>query len=183
MPFIDINNDLLLRTYEVEDASALFAVIHNNREHLRTWLVWVDSTQSIKDTEQFILDSLYQLESQEGIAMGIFYKGKLIGGIGMLNRNHQLKQAHIGYWLHKDFEGEGLMSLSAAHFISYVFKELDLNKIEIRFLTDNKRSAALANRLHAKVEGVLRDSYLQNGVFADIVVTGILKREWEVGNN
>lgn len=178
MPLLKVNDEIVLRCYDVDDAEELFTVINNNREHLRHWLPWVDATQTVKDSEKFILDSLYLLEAQEGIAMGIFWEKKLIGGIGMLNWNHQLKQAHIGYWLDKNFEGKGLMILSAQHFINYIFQELGLNKIEIRFISENKRSAALVKRLHATVEGVLRDSYFQNGVYEDIVVAGILKREW-----
>jgi ribosomal-protein-serine acetyltransferase len=178
MLHIKVNEDLLLRTYEAEDAEELFAVIHKNREHLRPWLLWVDATQTVKDSEQFILDSLYQLETEDGIAMGIFYKKKLVGGIGMLHRNHHLQLAHIGYWLDKDFEGQGLMLLSTQQFISYIFNHLNINKLEIRFVPENKRSASLATKLHAKVEGILRDSFLQNGVFKDVVVTGILKKEW-----
>ncbi len=178
MPLIKFSEDLVLRNYEVVDAENLFAAINNNREHLRLWLQWVDATQTVKDSEKFILDSLYQLEMQEGIAMGIFFKGFIIGGIGMLNWNHHLRQAHIGYWLDKDYEGKGLMHQCAKHFINYIFQELDLNKIEIRFVPENLRSANLANRLHAKVEGVLRESYLQNAVFKDIIVAGILKKDW-----
>ena len=178
MPLIKVSEDLVMRNYEIDDAQILFAAINNNHEHLRLWLQWVDATQTIKDSEKFILDSLYQLEMQEGIAMGIFFKGFIIGGIGMFNWNHHLRQAYIGYWLEKDYEGKGLMHQCAQHFINYIFKELDLNKIEIRFVPENLRSANLANRLHAKVEGVLRESYLQNGVFKDIVVAGILKKDW-----
>ena len=60
----------------------------------------------------------------------------------------------------------------------FAFQKIGLNKIELRFIPHNKRSAAVAERLGAKVEGIIRQSHLFNGKLEDIVVTGILKNEW-----
>jgi RimJ/RimL family protein N-acetyltransferase len=51
--------------------------------------------------------------------------------------------------------------------------------VEIRFVPGNARSAAIATRLGFRTEGILRQSIMNNGLVDDLVVTGMLKREWE----
>ena len=63
-------------------------------------------------------------------------------------------------------------------FVDFLFNKVSLNKIEIRFIPHNTRSAKVAERLGCKVEGILRQSYLKDGKLEDLVVTGLLKSEW-----
>jgi RimJ/RimL family protein N-acetyltransferase len=63
-------------------------------------------------------------------------------------------------------------------FIPFLFDKVGLNKIEIHFIPANVRSAKIAERLGFKIEGIIRDSYVQHGQFTDLVVTGLLRSEW-----
>jgi ribosomal-protein-serine acetyltransferase len=114
------------------------------------------------------------------MALGIFLQPErvLIGGIGMHHWNQDQKRAQIGYWIAKDFAGRGLMSRSAERFVDFLFRKVGLNKVEIHSLPHNKRSLDLANRLGAKFEGRIRQSYLaSSGQLEDTVITGILRSE------
>ncbi|MBS1774478.1 MAG: GNAT family N-acetyltransferase [Bacteroidetes bacterium] len=179
MVSILIDDNLLLRSYHVEDAQELFRAVEDSRQHLRPWLVWVDSTIRPEHSLQFIQQSLHQQHSQEALALGIFHNRKIIGGIGMHQWNHYLKKGQLGYWIAKEYEGKGIVHKCMVRFIDFLFDTAGLNKVEIRFIPTNTRSAALAERLGCKVEGVLRDSYIVNGGFTDLVVTGLLKSEWK----
>jgi ribosomal-protein-serine acetyltransferase len=162
----------------LEDAAELFRAVNESREHLRPWLVWVDSTTKQEHSLQFIQVSLQQQNNQEALALGIFHKRKIIGGIGMHEWDHVLEKAQLGYWVSKDFEGKGIITTCLERFIDFLFDKVGLNKLEIHFVPANNRSATIAERLGFKVEGVLRDSYVINGAFTDLVVTGLLKKEW-----
>lgn len=176
---IRVDEQLVLRTYQPFDAPALFSCVDANRAHLREFLPWVNRTLNVQDSLDFIHHALVQETAQSGLAMGIFFNDQLIGGIGMHEWHHSLKRAQIGYWLAEEQEGKGLMLRCARAFIDLLFTQLSLNKIEIHFLPYNTRSSELTKRLGAKVEGVLRDSISVNGGFEDVVVTGILRREWQ----
>ncbi|RYZ54034.1 MAG: N-acetyltransferase [Sphingobacteriales bacterium] len=175
---IPVNEDLLIRSYRSADAPHLFRAIDENRQHLRPWLPWVDLTTRESHSLDYIEDSILQLHNQEGVAVGIFYKDELIGGMGMLRWDHELRKAEVGYWISQKYEGNGIVSLCLEKFLDYLFSRIDLNKIEIRFIAANSRSASISNRFQAKVEGILRESILSNGSYQDLVITGILKREW-----
>lgn len=175
---IPVLDNLILGAYTPHDAPALFQAIDKNRNNLRTWLSWVDYTIKEEHSLDFIYGAQIQLQQQTGLALGVFLEDKLVGGIGMHDWDHQLKKAEIGYWLDQGYQRKGIMYKCAAVFVDYLFARLQLNKIEIRFHPANDRSAAVAKRLGFKVEGILRDAQKKNGMYQDVVVTGLLHREW-----
>lgn len=175
---IAIDDNLALRSFKIEDAIVLFDIINRNRQHLRPWLTWVDQIQSAKEAEQFILDSFTQIDNQAGLELAIIFDGKIIGSVGMQHWNHQLNKAQIGYWITKEFEGKGIMNKCLMQFIKYLFTQVGLNKIEIHFVSSNQKSASVIKRLNAPIEGILRDSYFTNGTLSDLVIAGILKKDF-----
>jgi len=178
MVSILIDDNILLRSYQPDDAAELFLAINGSRLHLRKWLSWVDTTLKPEHSVNFIQQSLIDQHDQRALSLGIFCDRQIIGGIGLHHWDHYLRKAEIGYWITKDFEGKGIITNCASRFIDFAFQKIGLNKIELRFMPHNQRSAAVAERLGAKVEGIIRQSHLFNGKLEDIVVTGILKEEW-----
>ena len=51
---IDIDEELRIERLNHSHAKGIFNLINSNREYLRKWLKFVDSTRSIKDTENYI---------------------------------------------------------------------------------------------------------------------------------
>lgn len=178
MVSITVNNDILLRSWLPHDAGALFVAVNNSRQHLSPWLNWVQQTTKPEHSLQFIKSSQQALDNQESLALGIFFDGEVIGGVGMHQWNHLVKKAQIGYWISKEFEGKGIVNASLKVFIHFLFEKTGLNKIEIHFSPGNKRSARVAEHLGAKIEGVIRESAVRNGTIEDVIITGILKSEW-----
>jgi ribosomal-protein-serine acetyltransferase len=176
-----VSEDIILRNYHEEDAPLLFSIIDANRQHLRPWLLWVDGTLKEEHSLEYIRAARQEQYDQKSMALGIFKHAKLIGGVGMHDWDQRLKKAQIGYWLIQEEEGRGTLSRCAATMIGYLFDQLQLNKIELHHLPGNVRSAAVARRLHFTVEGVLRDSFLMHGKFNDLVINGLLRREWQPG--
>ncbi len=178
MVSILIDDELLLRSFEPEDAQELFHTIDASRAHLRPWLPWVDMSTKPEHTLEFIHRAKAQQHQQEAMALGIVLNRRIIGGIGMHNHDHTLKKAQLGYWIAKEHEGKGIMQKCLSAFIDFLFNKLGLNKLEIHFIVANKRSALVAEKAGFKVEGIIRQSYLMNGAYHDIVITGLLKNEW-----
>jgi ribosomal-protein-serine acetyltransferase len=170
-----------LRSYRPEDAPELFRVINGSRAHLAPWMSWVSHTTKQEHSLQFIQQSLQDLHRQDAVALGIFRNQQIIGGIGMHNREPHLKRAQIGYWIAKEYEGQGIITTCGRRFVDFLFEKLGLNKIELHFARTNARSAAVAARLGAQTEGIIRAGCLVSGLPEDLVVTGILRSEWIAG--
>lgn len=178
MVSITVDDHITLRSYVPDDADALFNAVNNSRKHLHPWLDWVAKTTKQEHSLRYIQDSLHQINMQEGMALGIFYDGIVVGGIGMHKWEHDTKRAQVGYWITKDYEGRGIIRKSLHKFVGHLFDKIGVNKIEIRFVPANKRSARVAEGLGCKIEGVIRKSVMRNGMPEDIVVAGLLSSEW-----
>ena len=123
---ITVSDNILLRSYKVEDAQELFDVINSSRKHLHPWLTWVDKTTKPEHSLQFIKHSIHQQNMQEALALGIFCDDKIIGGVGMHHWDLATKRAQIGYWISEGYQGKGIVSNSLQKFTSFLFDKLDL---------------------------------------------------------
>jgi ribosomal-protein-serine acetyltransferase len=178
LAILQIDEHLMLRPYQSTDADLLFAAIDRERKHLGPWLGWVAHTTRPKHSLDFIELCQRQILDQQALPLGIFFKGEIVGGIGMHDWIQDTKCAQVGYWIAKEHEGKGIVARSVTALLDYLFVVVGINKAEIRFVVANNRSAALAHRLGFKTEGILRQSFTRNGMIEDLVVTGMLKSEW-----
>ncbi len=177
--YISIDEDTELRLYEERHAQEVAELVDKNRAYLRQWLPWVDDSKTVEDSKAFIKHSLQQFANNEGFQLGIWYKGKLAGGIGYHPINWASRKVEIGYWLGESFQGKGLVTKACRTLIIYAFAELGLNKVEIRCATGNIRSCAIPERLGFTREGILRDAEWLYDHYVDLVVYGMLAREWQ----
>jgi RimJ/RimL family protein N-acetyltransferase len=87
--------------------------------------------------------------------------GELCGGSGFHSIDWTLPKFEIGYWLHKDLQGQGLMSEAVNGITRYAFDQLQAKRVEIRCETANLRSRAVAERLGYERDGILRRDRLK----------------------
>lgn len=176
---IQINDDLVLRSWKIGDADELFHLINTNRDHLSAWLPWVPSVKEVKDSENFITTSLENFKAAKGLELGIFYKDVLVGCIGLHELNTLHHKTSIGYWLGSQSQGKGLMTLAVQALIDYSFLTYNFNRVEIRAATENKKSRAIPERLGFVQEGTLRQAEFVENRYLDIVVYSVIKKDWE----
>ena len=176
-----VNEDLHLRMYTVDDAEALYQLIDESRDHLKEWLAWVDYNTDVESSREFIKGTLKGVVETGGYpkTLAMIYKGELAGTVGFneVNRTHGF--ATIGYWLSEKFQKKGIVTEACRGLIDLGFKEIGLNRIEIRAASGNMKSRAIPERLGFKEEGVLRQVELVNGKFYDHVVYSVLAQEWK----
>ncbi|WP_059104456.1 GNAT family N-acetyltransferase [Shouchella shacheensis] len=167
-----------LKLLEPRDAEALFTLIQGSKEHLRTWLSWVNSTEQVKDSEAFIRSTMKQFGENNGFQAGIWHEGHLAGVIGFHRIDWTNKLTTIGYWLGEDYQGLGLMTRACEAIVDYALTDLKLARVEIRAATENKRSQAVPERLGFVREGELRHSEWLYDRYVNHVVYGLLAEEW-----
>jgi ribosomal-protein-serine acetyltransferase len=171
----DLGDGVVARTYTLDDAQSLFDLIDANRDHLRPWMIWEQTTKSPDDTRTFIQTCLDEPVSIEG--NGIWVDGELGGGIG-LDIDTLSNSGEIGYWLAKPYEGRGIITRACERFFDMAFDELGLHRMELQAAETNERSRAVARRLGMREEGVWRDGIRVADGYLDAVGYGILEDEW-----
>lgn len=174
-----IDDETELRLHEERYAEAFFQLIDRNREYLRQWMEWLDYEQSVEDTRAFMKDTRLQFANNQGLTTGIWYRGQIVGTIGMHALDWIDRKVEIGYWLSADQQGKGLMTKACKTLVNYAFGEYQLNRVEIHCATGNTRSRAIPERLGFTQEGILRQSEWMYDHYLDMVIYGMLASEWE----
>lgn len=79
-----------------------------------------------------------------------------------------------------DEQGRGYGIDALYHFIDFMFRFLNLNKIELTTMIDNSRAQSLYKKLGFKEIGIIRSGCFDSrtGEFSDVVYMDILKDEW-----
>lgn len=172
-----VDDEITLALWQEKHAQELFALTDRNRSYLREWLPWLDTTQSPDDSEEYILSMLQKFAHQNGLGVGIWYKGQLAGVIDLHNFSYQ--KAEIGYWLGQEFSGHGIMTRACRAMLNHGFEELKLHRILILAATGNLKSRAIPERLGFKQEGIARQAEWLYDHFVDLVTYSMLASEWE----
>ena len=167
-----------LRLLEHHHAEELFALVSQNRSHLRRWLPEWDVQKSLDDCKKVIKSSLEQLAANSGFTLGIWWHGRLAGIVGTGNIDWENRSVMVGYWLGETFQGKGLVTGACRALVDYLFSELKLHRIEIRCATDNPKSCAVPKRLGFAKEGMLHQAQAFDDRFLDIEVYGLLAANW-----
>jgi ribosomal-protein-serine acetyltransferase len=181
--------DLELRLLQISDAQELFALTDANRVYLRQWLPWLDYTNDVGDTHNFILSTLRQFAKRETLVTAICYldrtipadNRRIVGIIGFNQIHWQDRSGFIGYWLAESYRGRGIMTTACAALIDYAFITLDLNRLVIACASENQRSRAIPERLGFRHEGMIPKAEWLYDRFVDHEIYGLLDREWQSG--
>ncbi|MBL8684730.1 MAG: GNAT family N-acetyltransferase [Myxococcales bacterium] len=86
--------------------------------------------------------------------------------------------AEVGWVLGREHWGKGLAADAVRAFLAYAFGPMGARRIEAGVIAENAASHRLAARLGFVREGVQRERYIKDGVAEDLVLYGLLAREY-----
>jgi UDP-4-amino-4,6-dideoxy-N-acetyl-beta-L-altrosamine N-acetyltransferase len=115
-------------------------------------------------------DRLWIIELDSGRPVGLL----TLSDIDQANR----RCAWAYYLGDPDTRGRGLAKTLECNIYDYVFDRLGFHRLWCEVLSSNARVVALHERFGSRVEGVLRQHILKNGVYLDVVRLAILRPEW-----
>jgi ribosomal-protein-serine acetyltransferase len=173
-----VNEHIHLELINITHAATLFNLVHKNRQHLRTWLPFVNLMQDISFAENFIQGTMIRNQNGTEYAFIIYEHNQAVGRIGMYHINQQNAIGEIGYWLISDAQSRGIITNCCKTLIAYCFNTLKLNRIEIKCATLNTKSIGIPKRLGFTQEAVLREAELLHGAYVDLYLFSLLKREF-----
>jgi len=171
----DLGDGVRIRALDPGDAEALFAVVDANRDRLRRWMPWEQTTRTSDDTREFIERS--RASSTDAEANGIWVDGELAGTMGM-RIDTLANSAEIGYWIDGRHEGRGIVTRGCRRFFDEAFGAFGLHRVSLLAAATNVRSQAVAERLGMTREAVLREAERTTDGYHDLVVFSILEHEW-----
>ena len=175
MTELTVDQEITLNEIGLDDVEIIFNTIVAEREYLQEWLPFVEITQEISFTRQFVEN--YLETDRTDLTFVIRYCGKFVGIIGLKDTDLDNQKTEIGYWLSELFQHKGIITRSCKALINHIFDEMKLNRVQITVATENMKSQAVAERLGFTREGIQREGELHSRGFVDLVVYGLLKSD------
>ncbi|RIH63364.1 N-acetyltransferase [Mariniphaga sediminis] len=177
MEHIQVNTKIRLEAIKLSMAKIIFEAIDGDREYLGEWLPFVSTTQQISDTEAFIKSVISQTEKKSDEIYTIWYNEKFAGLIGFKDTDWINRKTEIGYWLIQNMQGKGIITLCTKQLIKLAFKNMKMNRIQIKVAKGNTKSAAIPSRLGFQHEGTEREGEFYQNRYFDLEVFSFLKSD------
>lgn len=165
-----VDEHLALHPRDPADAPDMLALVEGHRADLRAWLPWVDTTRTLPEVKRYAQFAQAQMQARIAFDYAIRYEGALVGAIGLHAIDYANRSTQMGYWLGPLARGRGIATRAAAALVEHAFGELEIQRLEIRCVTENAASRAVAERLGFTFEGTLAQAYFLHGAFRDIAL-------------
>ena len=83
----------------------------------------------------------------------------------------------------RDNWGKGYGTEAIRLALNFAFNELNLHRIQLSVFSYNERALALYEKLGFVREGLFREHLRRDGQFYDMILYGLLRREWQAANS
>jgi ribosomal-protein-alanine N-acetyltransferase len=175
-----LTDRLLLRPLTLQDAEAVFA--YTSDPEVMRYLNF-EAHRTMEDTRAF-LRSVTEGYAHGKLVRGIVLRadGRLVGTCGLrISREHE--RGELGYWLHRDCWGRGLVPEAVGAVIRHAFEHERLQRIQARCAAENAASARVMEKAGMTYEGTLRRYERIGGELRDMRFYAILQDEWADPNH
>lgn len=177
IPFPTLETErLLMRRIHVDDIEEIFILRSDpiiNKNSLRPLIT------KKEEAMEFIQKVETALIQNEGIAWVICEKDKpkkVIGHIGIWRLIKEHYRGEIGYILHHNYHGKGIMSEALRAAIDYGFNQLKLHSIEAHVSPKNSPSQKIVERNGFEKDGYLKENFFAKGQFHDTILYSLLNK-------
>ena len=164
---------LLLREISAADVKEFFQLRSD-----KNVMQFIDRplVQTMDDTMALIQKIADGHKKNENITWAITLQNlpKLIGTIGFWQIDIENYRAEIGYLLHADQQGKGLMQEAIAMVLKYGFQFMKLHSVEANVNPANIASIKLLEKNKFNKEAFFKENYYYNGKFLDTAVYSLL---------
>lgn len=162
-----------LRQITTHDANALFGLRSDRRvmEFMDRPLM-----ASVDEATQMIHKIQSAFEANDSITWAMSQKndGKMIGTIGFWKITKEHHRAEIGYLLHPDHWGKGLMQEAIIPILDYGFNVMNLHSVEANVNPKNATSIKFLEKNCFVREAYYKENYYFNGEFLDTFIYSLL---------
>ncbi|WP_336209697.1 GNAT family N-acetyltransferase [Nonomuraea sp. LPB2021202275-12-8] len=167
-----------LRPLEPWQAEEFLAHVDRARDAVDPWVPWATRSTDL-DSARATLQRYADLAARDaGRLYGIWLDGTLVGGTMFVSFDRAAGTCEMGCWLEPAGQGRGLITRAAEHLVDWAVRERGIHRVEWLTRPDNTSSSNVARRLGMRLDGVLREDYLHQGVRHDTEVWSLLASEW-----
>ena len=174
---------LELRPLTASDATRVAELA--NDEELSRNLRSFGFPYGIDDANEWLAEVLDEWEQGKSAAFAVCVvtaesvSNELVGSIGIV-LDPQSNRGELGYWIGRNYWGQGIATDASQMMLDFAFGQLGLNKIVAECLDRNPASARVLEKIGMLQEGFLKKHFRKNVTeeYCDVRVFGLLKATW-----
>ncbi len=176
MPTLECDR-LILRQMKRSDAPDMYE--YAQKEEVTKFLLW-SPHESLSYTEQYLnyIQSRYRDGDFYDWAIILKSENKMIGTCGFTTIDTENNCGEIGYVINPLYAGNGYACEAVSRILDFGFNEIDLHRIEAKYIVGNEASRRVMEKCNMKFEGVAKGSMKIKGDYRDIGKCAILKSEY-----
>jgi len=168
---------LVMRQLTHADVEPMFA--YASDPEVSRYVSWT-AHEPPAETARFIEFTLtkYRAGDVSDWAIEHRHDGRMIGTIGFVWWLPDHARVELGYAMHRNYWGQGLMSEAVAVVAAFGFARMNLNRIEARIIPANTGSRRVLEKNGFFCEGLLRQQARVKGRFADFLLYSLLASDY-----
>lgn len=172
-----IGERIALREYRSEDLSAIRAWV-NDTETTKFLSGAYRRPQSWEQTEEWLQRRLNGDAGGEAFVIADKSTLNYMGQCDLFMIDNVARKAELAIILVKDARGKGYAREAIRLICDYAFNQLNLNRVWLRVAEQNQSAMRAYARAGFTREGVLRQDMFIDGRYEDVLIMGLLAREY-----
>jgi [ribosomal protein S5]-alanine N-acetyltransferase len=168
----------ILRPLALADAPSIQRVA--SRREVADTMISIPHPYPAGEGERYLHRQITEFEAGHSVSFAIECKAdrSFCGVIEIRDIEREHSQAELSFWLAVDMWGQGYMSEILEPTLRFGFEDLDLNRLYAYHMTRNPGSGKVLQKNGFVREGLLRQRVRKWGVFEDVNLWAILRRDW-----
>lgn len=147
VPLVVEVDGLIVRPYDVSDASALVDAVTVSLPELRAWMPWAKfEPQTVAQREELITQWSSEWGAKTNFTMGIFRSDVCVGGTGLHLRG-EVGELEIGYWVATPYTRQEIATRVSAALVDVAFGLQEVQHVHISHDIANVASQGVPQRL------------------------------------
>lgn len=167
MPSQLISSRLLIRPLRNGDEFLLNCAIVDSFVQLHEWTEWAIKPPTMEETRAYVEFSLKCWSEEKSVELPFLIfdpsTDNLIGAASFHAINWKIPSFEIGYWGNIHYSGQGLITEAVNILIHHAFSAWNAQRIEIRCDPENRKSAAIPERLGFLLEAQFKNHRIHPG--------------------
>jgi [ribosomal protein S5]-alanine N-acetyltransferase len=165
---------LILRRIDENDAKEIFLL--RSDENIMKYIC-KPKPKNLDDVLPLVNKINKLIDGNEGIAWAMTLKDdpKMMGHISFHVFYKEHFRAEVGYMMHPDHYGKGLMDEALKAVLSFGFNKVGLHSVEANVSPENSASRKLLERNNFKQEAHFKENFYWEGQFLDSIIYSLLR--------
>lgn len=169
---------LILRRFELADVDSMFT----------NWISDPDVQKSYGEPPCKTIDNvrktldkwIYSYDSNEFYRWAVFLKGTNIniGQIAFYVVDSKNQKADAEYCISKFYWGNGYASEALEAVIKYAFEQIQFNRVQAFYRSENIASGKVMQKAGMKYEGTFKQYLFHDNSFHDCIMYAIIREDW-----